>query len=100
MLIPIHKNCIVFFKDSWRVACDRIMKEGELYNILNNTKIPDIPYCSASGDIGEDTYHYTRTHTDQFVNAPWALILSTHEFTSHQHHRLILDNISKKLEMF
>ncbi|KAH9018447.1 hypothetical protein EDB84DRAFT_1231509, partial [Lactarius hengduanensis] len=89
----IHKSRIVFFKDSWRVACDGIMREGELYKILNDAKIPNIPYCSASGDVGEDTYHFTRTHAGQFVDAPWALISPTHVFTPHRHHRLILDDV-------
>ncbi|KAH9008067.1 hypothetical protein EDB84DRAFT_1572373 [Lactarius hengduanensis] len=96
----IHKSRIVFFKDSWRVACDGIMREGELYKILNDAKIPNIPYCSASGDVGEDTYHFTRTHAGQFVDAPWALISPTHVFTPHRHHQLILDDVGKKLEMF
>ncbi|KAI9430286.1 hypothetical protein H4582DRAFT_2087211 [Lactarius indigo] len=89
---------IVFFKDSWRVACDGIKREGELYAILNRACIPNVPRCLASGDVGEDIYH--STCTSQFANAPWALTSSKHEFTPHRHHRLILDNIGKKLETF
>ncbi|KAI9430530.1 hypothetical protein H4582DRAFT_1823919 [Lactarius indigo] len=94
----IHRDRIVFFKDSWRVACNGIKREGELYAILNRACIPNVPCCSASGDVGEDIYHSTRT--SQFANAPWVLTSSKHKFTPHHHHRLILDNISKKLETF
>ncbi len=94
----IQRNCIIFFKDSWRVACNGIKKEGELYTILNHTCICNVPHCSASGDVGKGIYH--STCTSQFANAPWALMSSKHEFTPHQHHQLILDDISKRLETF
>ncbi|KAI9428960.1 hypothetical protein H4582DRAFT_1826417 [Lactarius indigo] len=94
----IHRDCIVFFKDSWRVACDGIKREGELYMILNRACIPNVPCCLASGGIGEDIYH--SMCTSQFANAPWALTLLKHKFTPHRHHQLILDDIGKKLETF
>ena len=77
----IQRNHIIFFKDSWRVACDGIKKEGELYTILNCTCIHNVPHCSASGDIGKGIYH--STCTSQFANAPWVLTSSKHEFTPH-----------------
>ncbi len=94
----IQRNRIVFFKDSWRVACDGIKKEGELYAILNRACIRNVPHCSASGDVGKGIYH--STCTSQFANAPWALTSSKHEFTPHRHHRLILDDVGKRLETF
>ncbi|KAI9437064.1 hypothetical protein BJY52DRAFT_1098308, partial [Lactarius psammicola] len=60
----IHRDCVIFFKDSWRVNCEGIMREGETYKLLNNALICNIPHCSASGDVGEDTYH--STCSDQF----------------------------------
>ncbi|KAH9018282.1 hypothetical protein EDB85DRAFT_1873876, partial [Lactarius pseudohatsudake] len=84
---------VIFFKDSWRVACD----EGDIYKTLNNAEIPNVPHCAASDDVGVDTYH--ATCTGQFANEPWVL-KSTHEFTCHHHHRLILDNVSKTLNTF
>ncbi|KAI9432886.1 hypothetical protein BJY52DRAFT_1078631, partial [Lactarius psammicola] len=94
----IHRDRVVFFKDSWRVNYEGIMREGETYKLLNDALICNIPHCSASGDVGEDTYH--STHTDQFTGEPWVLASSTPDFTPHRHHRLILDDIGKRLEMF
>jgi PhoPQ-activated pathogenicity-related protein len=73
------------------------MKEGDVYTILNKAKVPNIPCCSASGDVGDDTYH--STSTDWFTNASLA-VKCTHELIPNQHHRLILDDIRDKLETF
>ncbi|KAN0137526.1 hypothetical protein V8E53_004577, partial [Lactarius tabidus] len=35
----IQRNCIVFFKDLWRVACHRVLREGEVYVILSRVVI-------------------------------------------------------------
>ncbi len=94
----IQRNRIVFFKDSWRVACNGIKKEGELYTILNHVCICNVPHCLASGDVGKGIYH--STCTSQFANAPWVLTSLKHEFTPHRHHQLILDNVGKRLETF
>ncbi|KAI9441144.1 hypothetical protein BJY52DRAFT_1195097 [Lactarius psammicola] len=94
----IHRDHVIFFKDSWRVNYEGIMREGETYKLLNDTLICNIPHCSASGDVGEDTYHSTRT--DQFTGEPWVLASSTPDFTPHWHHQLILDDIGKRLETF
>ncbi|KAI9431449.1 hypothetical protein BJY52DRAFT_1232129, partial [Lactarius psammicola] len=67
----VQRNCIVFFKDSWRVAADEISREGDLYAILNEAGIRNVPRCSASGDIGDDVYH--STYTNRFAAASWAL---------------------------
>ncbi|KAI9442014.1 hypothetical protein BJY52DRAFT_1229263 [Lactarius psammicola] len=93
----VQRNCIVFFKDSWRVAADEISREGDLYAILNEAGVRNVPRCSASGDIGDDVYH--STYTNRFAAASWALV-PTHDFTPHRHHRLILDDIGKPLETF
>ena len=93
----IQRDCIVFFKDSWRVACNGILKEGDVYAILNSKNVRNIPRCSASGDVRKDTYH--STYTSHYADATWAL-KSTLEFTPHRHHRLILDAIGDKLETF
>lgn len=92
----IQRDVIVFFKDSWRIACDEVVREGEVYTILNAANVPNIPYCSASGDVGDDLYHLTST--SRFANASW--VKCTPELTPHRHHRLILDHIGKRLETF
>ncbi|KAI9449786.1 hypothetical protein BJY52DRAFT_1126444 [Lactarius psammicola] len=93
----VQRNCIVFFKDPWRVAADEISREGDLYAILNEAGICNVPRCSASGDIGDDIYH--STYTNRFAAASWALV-PTHDFIPHRHHWLILDDIGKPLETF
>ena len=59
------------------------MRVGEVYAILSVVKVPNIPHCSASGDIGDDLYHLTSTSC--FANASWA-VKSTQELTPHWHH--------------
>ena len=73
------------------------MREGEVYVILSMAKVPNIPRCSASGDVGDDLYHLTST--SRFANVSWA-VKSTQELTPHRHHQLILDNIGERLETF
>ena len=73
------------------------MREGEVYAILSAAKVPNIPRCSASSDVGDDLYHLTST--SHFANAAWA-VKSTQELTPHRHHQLILDDIGKRLETF
>ncbi|KAH9159380.1 hypothetical protein EDB89DRAFT_1916283 [Lactarius sanguifluus] len=68
----IERNCIVFFKDSWRVDCDGIKREGEIYAMLNDAGVPNVPRCSASGDVGEDIYHSTRWKPSDAVRT-WIL---------------------------
>src|SRR6266702_1968710 len=94
----IQRNRIIFFKDSWRVACNGIKKEGELYAILNHMCICNVPHCSASGDVGKGIYH--STCTSQFANAPLAPTTIKHEFTPHQPPPQNLDDIGKRLETF
>ncbi|KAF8257619.1 hypothetical protein EI94DRAFT_1539802, partial [Lactarius quietus] len=97
----IQRNCIIFFKDSWRVTGVGIMRDGEVYATLNDNNVPNIPHCSASGDIGQDNYH--STVTDKYANKSWVMKpspKSTPKSTPHWHHRLILDNVGQKLETF
>ncbi|KAI9430737.1 hypothetical protein H4582DRAFT_2063435 [Lactarius indigo] len=61
----IERNSVIFFKDSWRVTCDGMEREGNIYKTLNNVKIPNVPHCAASSDVGVDTYHST-SHRDAF----------------------------------
>jgi hypothetical protein len=90
----LERDCIVFFKDSWRIDCAGIVPEGDVYHILESNRVPNIPHCSASGDVGEH-----RTQTNRYTNASWA-VKSSHSFTPHRHHRLILDHVGEKLDKF
>ncbi|KAH9048759.1 hypothetical protein EDB84DRAFT_1434043 [Lactarius hengduanensis] len=72
----IKRNCIVFFKDSWRVDCNGIKREGEIYAMLNNTGVLNVPRCLASGDVGKDIYHSTHTNRKDMVRAILAALIA------------------------
>lgn len=94
----IERHCVVFFKDSWRVDLEGMTKEGDIYVELNSALVPNIPRCSASGDIDGHT-----THTQHYVNETWVSssgLRVEHQFISHTHHRIILDDIGERLETF
>jgi hypothetical protein len=94
----IEYGRIVFFKDSWRVDLEGMLKEGDIYVELNRANIPNIPHCSAFGDVNGHT-----THTHQYVNAEWvprSKFQVENAFTRHTHHRLILNDIGESLETF
>ena len=93
----IQRDYIVFFKDSWRVACNGIGREGWIYAMLNSKGVHNIPCCSASSDVGNNFYH--STYTSQYADVSW-MVKPSHKFTPYWHHQLILDNISKRLEIF
>jgi hypothetical protein len=92
----LERNRVVFFKDSWRVNLEGLMKEGDVYAILNKEDVPNVARCSAYGDIDD---HITYTH--QYVKASWVLKSQvTCGFAPHTHCRLILDDIGERLETF
>jgi hypothetical protein len=102
-LHPPHETrglLVVLVKDSWRVASLGMTKEGDIYKKLEKNKVPNVPYCLASGDIGEDSEsscHWTQTQN--FVNATWRTSVNP-KFTTHRHHRLVLDEIGTPLDQF
>jgi hypothetical protein len=81
----IQRKRSIFMKDSWRPLLEGILKEGDVYLIFQTNKVPNVPYCSSSGDIGDETYHLTQTEYD---------------LTPHRHYRLILDDIGQPLDKF
>jgi hypothetical protein len=93
----IERHCIVFFKDSWRVNVPGMLKEGDVYVKLSGAKVPNIPRCSAFGDIDDHT-----THTDRYATAAWVhrSLLPKGQMIPHTHYRLILDDIGERLETF
>jgi serine/threonine protein kinase len=84
-------------KDSWRLVIDRVPKEGDIYSKFKANAVPNVPHCSNSGDIGNKTYHSTRT--GEFIDKDWAPNYM-YDFTSHRHYRLILDDIGQPLDNF
>ena len=86
----------VFLKDSWRVSLPEITPEGEIYATLRQSLVPNVPNCLASGDIGDITYHSTRTHDFiKYTHDP-----DSKKIPSHRHHRLVLDTVGRELSRF
>jgi hypothetical protein len=86
----------VFLKDSWRVALPGIDREGDIYHTLQQAKVPNVPLCLDSGDIGNITYHNTQTH--KFMDV--TLNPASKQITPHCHHRLVLDTVGRELHCF
>ena len=81
------KRKVVFLKDSWRINLPDIQKEGEVYKILNEANVANVPQCLVSGDISTD-YHATKTNL--YAGKPWNC-RSDLRLIPHQHCRLVLD---------
>ncbi len=90
-----HRN-VVFLKDSWRIALPDIHREGSIYKILNDTEVPNVPRCIASGDIKLD-YHATQTNL--YAEKSWACRLGA-RLIPHQHCRLVLDVVGRVLHEY
>jgi Fungal protein kinase len=91
----------VLLKDSWRVLLDSVKPEGETYHWLHENRVPNIPSCSLAGDIGNETYH--RSRTDQIVddqNFELRDHRSHWKLTPHRHYRIVLRTVGKNLEDF
>jgi Fungal protein kinase len=82
----------VLLKDSWRVLLNDIKPEGKVYEHLWRHEVPHIPFCSYSGDVGDQIYHASRTHEFGAPSAP--------SLVPHRHYRLVLDTIGRGLETF
>jgi hypothetical protein len=92
----VERKKRVFLKDSWRVLVDGIRPEGDVYALLKEKNVPNVPFCSLANDIGDADVH--RTQTDRFVGK--FLEYDAPHFTAHRHYRLVLDDIGEKLETF
>jgi hypothetical protein len=84
----------VLIKDSWRVLLEGIEPEGEIYAVLHREKVPNIAHCSLAGDVGDETYH--RTRTDQFAGK-YGFVS---QIVPHRHYRLVLDTIGEDIKKF
>jgi hypothetical protein len=94
----IQSKRSIFMKDSWRLVIEGVPREGDVYSKFEEQGVPNVPHCSNSGDIGNDTsYHSTRT--DHFVNENWAPNYE-YDLTPHRHYRLILDDVGQPLDSF
>jgi thiamine kinase-like enzyme len=96
-----HNGCRVLLKDSWRILAEGVNPEGEIYRLLHEKRVPNIPSYSLADDVGNETYH--RSQTDEIVNNQ-NLGLHDHrphqKLTPHRHYRIVLHTIGKKLKDF
>lgn len=93
----VQRKKRVFMKDSWRVLRDDITPEGEVYAKLHQHAVPNIPHCSHAADVGDETYHKSRTH--EFVGKYGERSFLT-QIVPHRHYRLVLDTIGRELQKF
>jgi hypothetical protein len=86
----------VFFKDSWWVSHPDVTPEGDIYFILQESNVPNVPGCVAHGDVGNETYHSTWTHKFvRFTNRP-----ASKTITHYRHYCLVLDTVGRELTSF
>lgn len=93
----VQRRRSVFIKDSWRVSLEGLTPEGQIYSELHDNSVPNVPFCSDAGDIGDDLYHSSRTH--EFNDRYGSPSLSTY-LVPHRHYRLVLDTIGQPLQTF
>jgi hypothetical protein len=93
----IQRKKSILMKDSWRLVLDGVLKEGNIYSKFKANAVPNVPYCSNSGDIGNNTYHSTQT--DRFSCEDWAPKY-VYNLRQHHHYCLILDDIGQPLNSF
>jgi hypothetical protein len=85
-------------KDSWRDVADGVKSEGEVYQMLRQGHVKNVPLCVDFCDVGEVRYHQTQArHFSEAVWLPGGLRLSIPVL---RHHRLILDTVGKNLDEF
>ncbi|TFY79829.1 hypothetical protein EWM64_g4185 [Hericium alpestre] len=82
-----------WLKDSWRIDMAEMEKEVDIYRDLNKWKVRNVPTMLQGGDIAGQS-----TLTGDYVNEPWCC--GKHEILKHQHCRLALDVIGRKLQDF
>lgn len=93
----ITRKAVVYLKDTWRVALDGFIPEGDTYQRLMDNNVPNIPKCLIAGDVGDDSFHSTRNHLYQ--DEEWACPTTT-RLIPHRHYRLVLDVIGRSLTEF
>ena len=70
----VQHGTVVFLKDLWRIDLSDIQAEGQIYKMLRDADVCNVPRYVASGDIGSTDYHTTRTHI--YTKKSWACCLA------------------------
>jgi hypothetical protein len=47
----VLQGTVVFLKDLWRIDLPDLQAEGQVYWMLRDTNVCNVPHCLASGDI-------------------------------------------------
>jgi hypothetical protein len=88
----------LILKDSWRDVAGGVKSEGEVYQMLHQGNVKNIPLCMDFCDVGGVRYHQTQTRLfSKAVWLPGGLRLSISVL---RHHPLILDTVGKNLDEF
>lgn len=88
----------VYMKAFWRIrSSNNDTKEGEVYQVLNEKNVPNIPRCSTFRDLKDQ---YRQTQTDTVAKKYLASQGYKYSAFSRRLHILVLDTEGKKLEDF
>ncbi|KAG6379807.1 hypothetical protein JVT61DRAFT_10352 [Boletus reticuloceps] len=92
----------VYLKDTWQVDVVSIEQESEIYKLLHEKQVRNIPRCIAAGDVLTDLYHATKTQ--EYVAESWACPpcsgSEAARLNSYRLYRLVLDDVRAKLMKF
>jgi hypothetical protein len=89
---------VVFLKDSWRINLTDIQPEGDIYELLKDAQVSNIPECLAWGDISTNNYHATKT--EFYTHKIWSCCRSKTYFISHRHYCLSLNVVGCTLMQY
>jgi hypothetical protein len=90
----IHEKRKVFLKDTWRVGQPNMVKEGDVYEVLEAAGVSCIAPFLRAGDIAN-----RRTRTRDFVDKSWARPLPR-ALRQHHQYRLVLGVVGRPLTSF
>ena len=93
LAFDMEKGEIVFLKDYWRTDLDGIEKEGDIYSLLESSRVPNIPPFGKGNDVRD---HKTLTHTLRDEN--WACW--SKDMMPLRHYRMSLDVVARPLTSF
>ena len=91
----MEKNVIVFLKDYWRR--EGVVKEGDIYFLLESKHVPNIPPFGKGNDVRN---HTTVTDVLKAEDATREWALHSKEMTSYRHYRMTLDVVAHPLTSF
>jgi hypothetical protein len=90
LVFDVEKREIVFLKDYWR---EDVVKEGEIYALLESQRVPNIPPFGKGNDVRDQT---SLTHT--LRNEEWACW--SKDMVVLRHYRMSLDVVAQPLASF